>query len=364
MSYPNSAANADAVLAGTLGGMCSGQLSTDGVQADYLPYIAPAVATAVTVDGLVGVTSAPPPLVAQSNIIAELCYAAWDGRNPASGTAGEDATEIEASLSGGLPEGVLGAFTESLVFLGAGTTGNTPSNLNAAFAGALGAMLDGAVNTDSTAADYALVASAAYSAAVAVDGAIGVDGSASVIRENMVCEVTFAWLKQKGLQAAGTTSDEIAALAAEMAPLGTAIAQYWSFAVDAMVTPADIVPPSGGVPASANVWNAAFCGGFGGILTGQTVAGETIPSGPIDFYVSAAASFAYAIDAALAAYESGRITVSTVAQENILRHICRAWMTGRNPPDNTTATTIASYDDIANGIVAYFAEIIDASIIQ
>ena len=143
MSYPNSAANADAVLAGTLGGMCSGQLSTDGVQADYLPYIAPAVATATTVDGLVGVTSAPPPLVAQSNIIAELCYAAWDGRNPASGTAGEDAAEIEASLSGGLPEGVLGAFTESLAFLGAGTAGSTAANLNAAFAGALGAMLDG-----------------------------------------------------------------------------------------------------------------------------------------------------------------------------------------------------------------------------
>ena len=366
MSYPNSAANANAVLAGTLGGMCSGQTSTDSESADYQPLIAPAVATSVTVDALVEVTFAPPPLVAQSNIIAELSYGAWDGRNPSSGTAGETAVEIEAQLANGLPDGIYGAFLESLVLLGAGTTGNTPANLNAAYAGALGAMLDGAVNAGEVPSEFSYVTSAAYAAAIQIDEAIGIDGSASVVRENMLCEITFAWLKGRNPSAwTGATPAQQTVLAAEFAPFATAIAQYWLFAVeDGLAAPQNLIPPNGGVPHSAAVWDAAFCGAFGGILAGQPVAGQTVPSTYISVYVAAVAAFAYAIDAEVFAVGAEVAPVTTVYQQDILRHMCRAWMTGRNTSDNSAATTITSYADIASGIIAYYAEVIAASIIQ
>ena len=345
-------ANFDGVLAGTLGGIAAGQLSTDTEESDYEYLVTLGVAAATAVDALVGANiGPPPPIAAQANLLDEISFGFWMGRNPSSGTSGDSSASIDTALGeSGLMNGIVNAYEEALVNLGSGGTGTTSTFRNNAFAGALGGMLAQAsqvpqsVNSDNQ-GDYAYITSQAYAFAVTIDMAIPAVGGTPTVLSNLVCELAFAWSDGRNPSGQDGGFDNYS-------PMAEAIATVYALGAAAIASPPD------GAPTSAAVWDAALCGGLGGMLAGQLSTDDT--TGDWSSYIAAAVAFAYAIDvvfAAVSADTEGGLPTTTAAQD-MLRQICHAWMRNRNPPQSVAAHSVISngYLDIAGGIVAYFAE--------
>jgi hypothetical protein len=340
----NNDANYDGVVAGTAGGVCAGQLSTDTTQADYAPLLPVMTATATAVDALVGTSAPPPPSAFQVELLDQLAFGWWLGRNPVSGTIEQDEAEIQASLSDGLVQGIYHAFQAGVAANPVGNVGNNSILLNASMAGSMGGMLAGtinSVNNGGNASTYAYVADEALAVATAFDRDIAtIGGGATVYQANLASELCFAWFDGRNPTAATENAFGVSVDGGQIA----AIVEVWTLGSAAI---------SAATPTSAIVWNAAFAGGLGGMCSGQLSNDYT--SADWAYMINAAVAFAYAVDTVLPTVLSDGI--SAVKYADTLRQICHAWMRNRNPPNSVAAQTTANYEDVAGGIVGYFAEI-------